>query len=364
MNFLRAIILVSGLGVCFAPPLPAAPTAEQIQAFLKSRPELDEITWKDPARGAPLKVRIVHASGQNLIVDKSLPAGLATRTIPFSELADVSFQLSPRELTLHQEPAAASIPPLRIYWETRSATLRFAGSSAGDTGLVLAKSLRLAGDPASLAEAGKILDQIRGQDPAKHRVELAHAEQITLDFLKIRQGGNIEEIDKFAWEITEQANDNDATLLATAFLADRHFDQLKVIEEANPRWIEDDEVRPVRERLYHLALDFALYPSLFMGTRHAEASAGLKRVAEVHEYTGAKRLAKHALEDLVALYPESPAAKESAPLLARLKQLEASGKLAEATTAETAGDENGNPSEDPANPAPPPPPKRYNIFGD
>lgn len=342
----------------------AAPTPEQIQAFVRNRPELDEISWKEPSRGAPLKVRIMQANAQSLTVEKTLPAGMTTRTVPFSDLADVSFSFTPRELTLHREPAVASIPPLRVYWETRSATLRFAGSNVGDTGLVLAKSLRLAGDPASLAEATKILDQIRGQDPMKHRVELASSEQMTIDFILAQQRGKTEEIDKLAWEITEKATHNDATLLATAFLADRHFSQLKATEEANPRWIEDDEVRPLRERLYHLSLDFALYPSLFMGMRQAESSAGLKRVAEIHEFTGAKLLAMKALEDLAALYPDTPAAAETAPLLARYKAMDAAGKLAAKSPEESPEEKAEDTPEETTDPGPPPPPKRYNIFGD
>jgi len=364
MNIYPSIRILSGLIILAASHLAAAPTPEQVQSFVKNRPELDEISWKDFSRGAPLKVRIVQAAGQTLTVEKALPAGLTTRSIPFSDLADVSFTFTPRELALHQKPAIASIPPLRVYWETRSATLRFAGSNAADTGLVLAKSLRLAGDAASLAEAGKILDQIRGQDPMKYRVELASSEQTATDFILSQQRGKIEATDKLAWEITEQALHNDATLLATAFLADRHFDQLKVTEEANPRWIEDDEVRPIRERLYNLSLDFALYPSLFMGTRQAEASEGLRRVAEVYEFTGANLLAKNTLEDLAALYPGTPAATETAPLLARYKTLEASGKLAAKSSGETSKEETGTPSEEATDPGPPPPPKRYNIFGD
>lgn len=364
---MKTFVCIGFLSACFTfagSSLSAAPTPEQIQAFVKARPELDEIRWKDAARGAPLKVRITQATGQSLTVEKTLATGMTTRSIPFSDLAGVSFFFTPRDVALHREAAVASIPPLRVYWETRSATMRLPGSSAADTGLILAKSLRLAGDAASLSEATKILDQIRGQDSMRHRVDLASSEQMTIDFILSQQRGKLEETDKLAWEITEQATHNDATLLATAFLADRHFAQLKSIEEANPRWVEDDEVRPLRERLYHLSLDFALYPSLFMGTRKTEASSGLKRVAEIYEFTGSKALAMKALDDLAALYPDTPAALETAPLLARYKALEASGKLAVKTSEESSEEETESTTGEVADPGPPPPPKRYNIFGD
>jgi hypothetical protein len=202
MNPYPAIWFSAVFGLLSGSTLSAAPTPEQIQVLLRARPELDELRWKDTSRGAPLKVRIVQANAQSLTVEKTLPAGMTTRAIPFSDLAGLSFNFTPRELALHREPALASIPRLRVYWETRSATLKLAGSSAGDTGIILAKSLRLAGDAASLVEATEILDQIRSQDSMKHRVELASSEQMTIDFISSKQRGKIEETDKLAWEIT------------------------------------------------------------------------------------------------------------------------------------------------------------------
>jgi hypothetical protein len=339
----------------------AAPTAEQMQALVRGRPELDEIRWKDPARGAPLKVRIIQATAQAVTVEKTLPAGLVTRVIPLADLAGVSHTFTARESEWHRQPAPAAVPPLRVYWETRQATLRLAGSNAGETGLALARALRLAGDPAALDEAGKILDQIRSQDPEKRRVARAGAERTTLDFIRSMQSGKPAETDQLAWSITEDADNADAMLLATAFLAERHFAELKATEEAHPRWVDDDEVRPLRERLYHLSLDFSLYPSLFHGSRDKEASAGLKMAAAVYQFTGANRLAVSTLEDLAALYPDSEAARETVPLLARLKALEAGGKLSPGS-AEAAEDATGDAEITPT--GPPPPPKRYNIFGD
>ncbi len=345
----------------------AAPTPEQMQALVKSRPELDEIRWKDPARGAPVAVRIIQATPQTLVVEKTLPAGLTVRNIPLVELEGVTFSLTSGEQALHREPTAASIPPLRVYWELRRETLRLSGSNAGETGLALAKALRLAGDSDKLDEAGKILDRIRGQDPVKARVERARAEQVIIDFVRSLQSGKPEDSDKLAWAITEDADNPDAMLLATAFLADRHFAELQAIEEAHPRWIDDDEVRPLRERLYHLALDFSLYPSLFVGTRAKEASEGLRKAAAVHQFTGSNLLAKNVLEDLAALYPDSEAAAGTVAELARLRALEAAGKLnptAGEANSETSDDDAPDESGDATPSAPPPPPKRYNIFGD
>jgi hypothetical protein len=252
---------------------------------------------------------------------------------------------------------------LRVYWESRMATLRLAGSNASTTGLALAKSLRLTGETEAFDEAAKILEQIRTHELAKAPIELARAEQVTLDFCRLLKLGKADDCDKQAWKITEDPDNSDAMLLATAFLADRHFTELRNLEQTHPRWQEDDEVKPVRDRLYHLALDFSLYPSLFLGTREAESAVGLRRVVEIHRFTGDAPLLKNALEDLAALYPESTQAKETASWLARLKHAEASGQPV--ATAAPSDEAEGEITHEPAAiPTAPPPAKRYNIFGD
>lgn len=361
-KFIATALLLAG-GLTTAPAV-EPPTAEQMQAILKGRAEMDEIRWKDPARGAPLKVRITSSNAQSIVVEKTLPAGLTVRTIPLAELAGIGFTFTPREAALHQRAAVASIPALKILWENRQATMRLPGSNVAETGIVLAKSLRLSGDAAALDEAEKILDQVRGTDLLEARKEAARAERATLDFVRLLKHGKLAETDAAAWKITGEPDNPDAMLLATAFLADRHFNELKSIEDRHPRWMEDEEVRPLRERLYHLALDFSLYPSLFIGTRQAEAAAGLQKVAEIHRFTHEKLLEKAALEDLAALYPDSDPAKETAPLLEQLKKAEAAGAL-DKLTAETKPEDDEAETEDSPTPAAaPPPPKRYNLFGD
>jgi hypothetical protein len=353
------------LGALAISPAAPAPTAEQMMALIKNRPEIDEIRWKDPARGAPLKVRIISSTAQAVVVEKVLPTGPTTRTVPLGELSGIDFSLTPRELALHQQPDADAVPALKVLWESRQATLKLAGASVAQTGLALAKSLRMSGEISSLDEAGKILDQIRGQDAPAAQKDLARTEQATIDFVRAAKSGKPADTDKLAWKITEDADNPDGMLLATAFLADRHFADLKSTEAENPRWMDDDAVKPLRNRLYNLALDFALYPSLFLGSHQKESAAGLKKAAEIYQFTNENVLAKGALEDIAALYPETETAKETAPLLAKLKAAAATGdleKMISEPPAEKKPDEADN-KDAPATGAPPPP-RRYNIFGE
>lgn len=342
------------------------PTAEQMKAFLKNRAEHDEIRWKDTARGAPLKVRILSVDAKGVTLEKTLAAGMTARVVPLAELSGVSFEFSAPELTLHRKPSAATAPALKVLWDSRSGSLGMDGTNVSETGVALAKSLRLTGEEESFAEAAVILERIRGKETAEFRIAPARAEAETLELARSIKSGKAEETDKLAWKITESENNPDAMLLATAWLADRSFADLKKIEADNPRWIEDDEVKPVRERLYNLALDFALYPSLFLGTRGEESSIGLKKAWQIHHFTHAPLLAKQTLEDLAALYPDSEAAKETATELARLKALEASGKLTEPKPEPEADkEEKDEPAEEETKaPGPSGPAKKYNLFGD
>lgn len=336
-----------------APLLAAAPVTDSL---LKSRPEADEIQWKDPARGV-LAVRIVQATSTALTVDKTLPSGPTTREVPLAELSRISYRFAPREEELHRQPSAGGVAALRVLWDARRATIGFAGSNAGETGVALAKSLRLAGS--DLDAAAPVLDQVIAAEKDTRIRSLALAEQTTLQFARSLKSAKPADLDHAAWKITEESPDNpEAMLLATRFLAERHFAELKELEKANPRWMDDDEVKPVRERLHNLALDFSLYPVLFQSARDDEASAGLRRAAEVHEFAGDPVLAKQTLEDLAALYPESAPAKETAAWLGRLHQPEATEKAA---TPDAATDK---PADSTPVAAPPPAPRKYNIFGD
>ncbi len=325
-------------------------TPEEVQKFAQSRPELDEITWKDTSRGGPLAVRIIQSDAQAVTVEKTLATGLTSRKVPLSDLSGISFKFTPVEALLHRKPQIESIPALRLLWQTRQSTIRLTGSNAGESGLLLAQSLRLSGEEDALQEALKVLALIRSQEQSELRIERAQAEQLTIEFLVSQKQATVVESDRLAWEITAGPENPEGMLLATAFLGERHFADLKATETEHPRWMDDDEVRPVRQRLYHLTLDFFLYPSLFHGTREAEAAQGLKRAADVYQFTGSPEMMQATLTDLAALYPESQAAKDAAALLAQTTTPPVVETASPADPLET------TPT------TPPPPPERYNIF--
>lgn len=343
-------------------------TAEQMQAFLSSRPEQDMIHWKDPARGESLAVRIMEVTATGVSVEKTLRSGLTTQAVPRSELSGVSFAHTPMERRLVHDPTANAAGALRVLWDARSATLGMETSNVADVGVALAKSLRMSRESAGFDEAAEILWMVLERNPTDHHKAAVEMEFKTLELARTLVSGTPEEADRVAWEITEIDATPEAMLMATAWLGDRHFEDLKQLEEEHPRWDIDDEVRPMRARLYHLSLDFVLYPSLFHGTHTEEASTGLWKAWKVHQYTQSPELALQTLEDLAALYPDSQAAKDTAVELARMQARHAEGTLMdEKKAAEKSTDDADEPGDDeahPDRPKSPPRPKRYNLFDD
>ncbi|MEQ1840285.1 MAG: hypothetical protein ABL994_07750 [Verrucomicrobiales bacterium] len=277
------------------------------------------------------------------------------RVLPYDQIGGVKFGMSMGERQIIAEARPASIPDLRVFWAARRLTLKLPGSNVGDFGLALARALR---ETKVYDEALSIASEIAEQDNEESRRARARKESDTLAFIQVMQTEKAEEVQKRAWALIEAADESnpDLMLLITGYLMTQEFETLKAIELENPRWIEDDEVRPERDRRYHRALDLALYPSLFHPLRATEAAEGLWQAAQVYRHTQDVERETGALKDLVALYVDSPRSEEArqrlVPLLASLETGAAEAKPEE------------KPKEDKPPPGPPPPPKRYNLFED
>ena len=110
-----------------------------------------------------------------------------------------------------------------------------------------------------------------------------------------------------------------AVLIEAKFILARAADEMlrKLVEE-NPRWEEDDRVRPERHRLFHEAVDLYLYPYLFHGARSEAVARGLGQLTDLYRFTGDDQLALETARDLVALYPDTSPAKPASAFIAGL----------------------------------------------
>lgn len=312
--------------------------------------EQDEIRWKNPERGGPVKVRVISSDGANLTVEKTLAAGTARRVIPQTELTSVDFA---EHVSDQKIPPGGGAEKLREHWKSRAGCIALP-SNAAETGLALARALEESG---VFDEAETILKTIQRDDAEERNRTLAAKRLEALALRRAIRTGDAAAAEKTAWAITDANANADAMLAATAFLADRCFAELKSIETEHPRWKEDPEMEPARNRMYHLALDFALYPALFHSLRAGEAAQGLAKAAALHRHCGDAGMETAVLEDLAALYPESKETAEAAPLLARLR---AERKPPSETETAKPPSENHPAENSPA----PPEPKSYNLFRD
>jgi hypothetical protein len=89
--YIAAILLTCCTSSQAAPP----DDPEKIRRFIETRPEQDIVTWADEARGEPFTVRFISADTKDLIVEKTLTNGLARRTLPFREIASITFRFTP-----------------------------------------------------------------------------------------------------------------------------------------------------------------------------------------------------------------------------------------------------------------------------
>ena len=122
--------------------------------------------------------------------------------------------------------------------------------------------------------------------------------------------------------LASRTEDPDLLLEVKYLLADADFERLKTLQEEHPKWIEDDEVRPERNEIYHRIIDQYLWPHLFHATRTNAAARGLLGAGRVYEFAGETELARSAYKDLEALYPESSSHEEAAERVVTLSHNE------------------------------------------
>ncbi|MFT4175906.1 MAG: hypothetical protein QM627_04555 [Luteolibacter sp.] len=291
-----------------------APTVQEVESAWKQRPELDEIVWQDSRRGEPFRVRILSSMDKEIVVEKQLPAGWTRKTLRLDELGAIRFHPLIWETRSH--PGQDWIPALQVLWNMRKPLLGRA-SGVAECGIALAQTMGETSDPASWQKAEEILQAIARREKDVSLQKQALREIRVFSFRRLLRDGDEAEKEKQAWEITETELEEtgDLMLLATSFLADLHFQRLIELQEEHPRWMEDPEVTEPRNRLYHLVLDLALYPSLFCGDREKEASEGLGKAIHVYHLCGERDLLRAAIGDLLKFYPESEAAKRVAHLM-------------------------------------------------
>ncbi|MEM1294627.1 MAG: hypothetical protein AAGH89_04635 [Verrucomicrobiota bacterium] len=236
--------------------------------------------------------------------------GSSTSRIAYKNVEYIEF--SP----LEGEDEATDLEALKAIWEEKQKYLSQPRSNAGDFGLAFAEKLLESSNKFSQERAKGIFEMVEAKD---WNVE---------NHPRAKQGrlrsmialGSIKEAMSEARRMAEEAEDPRVLIEANYVLASAEFDQLKKLEEENPRWEVDDEVRPIRNEHFNAALDQFLFPYLFYGSEEEASARGLMAAAEVYQQAKDPTNAKLCAEDVVKLYPNTEHRKRAEELIAKLSQ--------------------------------------------
>ncbi len=280
--------------------------------FATTAPAQDAIWLKS---GESISCRIDSLTDK--IVNVTLPGaggGSARRTFPAEQVERIEFGFHAGEAEVFARRGSATAAELKPWWDLHFPHLHRPRSRTAAYGLAYGAALLREGTAQGPDKALSIFDLVlarawSAEDAAAARRGSVHA---------LMAKGDLENAALEAKAVADQSGD--ATLLVEVGhrLALADFAALRVLEEENPRWEEDDEVAPRRHELFHRALDRFLHPSLFHPTLEEAAARGLLSAAELYLFAGESAEAKARWEDLAKLYPASSFAAEAAKRLQSL----------------------------------------------
>lgn len=250
------------------------------------------------------------------IINLTLPVvgvtgGTARRTLPTPEVEFIEFGFVEGEQTAFAARATASASLLKSWWEYSLPHLHRPRSRTAAWGLAYADAILREEGAAGAERALGICDRVLARAWSPEDISAARQGRLRAMIAAGQLEAAITEARKFAGE----TDDPGLLIEVEHLLAMSDFEKLRALEEEHPRWIEDDEVRPLRNELYHRTLDGFLRPSLFHASREDAAARGLFAAAELLAFAGEINEARARWTDLTKLYPDTSYAAEAAKRL-------------------------------------------------
>ncbi|MEM7145585.1 MAG: hypothetical protein AAF591_10645 [Verrucomicrobiota bacterium] len=269
---------------------------------------LDVIHLKE---GDPIPCEILELSDNNVRIKVTIKVAggeaYSTKVVPMATVAFIDFGPEPGEEFLLESGGVEDVDEVEAIWEAKRANLHRPNSSAGEVGLKLAELLVEKG---AMEDGKAMYEKVEAGDWDEKR--RGRARQGRLRTLLAM--GEVDAAVEEALAMAEEGGSAEILMDAKFVLASADFESLRQLEEENPKWEEDDVVRPERNALYHSILDQYLQPYLFHGANEGAASRGLLGAIEVYQWAGEEEAARERAADLVALYPGSEAAGKVATM--------------------------------------------------
>ncbi|MEM7698868.1 MAG: hypothetical protein AAF236_10730 [Verrucomicrobiota bacterium] len=270
--------------------------------------------------GEPVVCRIEGATDN--IVAVSFPGreapggGPLKRTFPADQVSHIEWGFAEGEQIVFENLERANAESLEFWWNHHFSHLHRPRSRTAAYGIAFGDRL-IRNDSEAIRK--------RGLGIFNRVIEKAWSEKDIADAKKGRLRalmslGQLEQARTEARSLAAETEDPTLLIEVRYLLAQADFEQLKALQEEHPRWIEDDEIRPQRESLYHNVIDQLLWPSLFYASETDGATRGLLAAAQVYLFAEDSEKARAVLTDLTRLYPETRAAETAQTRLASLDQ--------------------------------------------
>jgi hypothetical protein len=260
----------------------------------------DTVTLSDGTR----KTGSVLGIEQEMLVLSAQPVpGLPSVELRFpkTRITAIEFEENTQRDDFINGARQPDLSEIALLWERFAPLLTAPGSPAARIGLRYGLLLLEAGAPGRLTDPLPLFEKIAASAPSPAEREAAR-QGVLRSLLSSRQWARAE---------TEALSIAQSTcgipLLAEARFAIGFVQSVRLREllQENPRWQEDDFVRPERNRLHDSALDGLLGAALLPGVPSEIAARALLGALRVYEMEGNLPHARAVATDITSLHPTS-----------------------------------------------------------
>ena len=285
-----------------------------------SAPEVTDTMFMNDTAKSVRTGRVVSVDSGQIRLDVPLAAGgpgaKMSVSVPRVQIERIEFAANESREQLLSDPDLGDIHEIGVLWKAWESVLDLPKSPAARIGNIYAGLLLQANDPARAQMALELFTRIEQQSWDEGSKILAAQGRLRAMVATGNAAGAVAEAEQLAID-----SENSEVLIEAKFiLAEAAKSGLVKLQEDNPRWYEDINVRPERERLYHESLELYLYPYLFFGSETEIASRGLWGAINVYQLAQDVPAAIEASRDLVKLYPQTTFAKQAGEYLASLPE--------------------------------------------
>ena len=297
---------------CFVATLAALAVAVPVGGMLHAQ-EADVVHLRDGTTMAG-QIEVITDDFVNVRTTVSIGGGRtasAKRQFKMNQVDYIDFAALPGEVEALQDPQSAGVKALVELWKQRRMHVHRPNSAAGQLGLLVAQEYLKSDSDYDFKLALDLYATLENE-AWKQETRNAAREGRLRALIALKR---LDEAMAEARKLAAESEDSRMLIEAKFVLARADFENLKQLVKDNPKWPEDDIVRPEIEALYHSTVDQFLYAYLFHGTESESAARGLMSAASVYLLFEKFTLANACAEDVIALYPQTSMAEQAKKLL-------------------------------------------------